>query len=146
MGDSRGNTIERKRRTGPAPSTLAASSTEAGMAIRPARKNAMLYPTCVHAVATTTSTMATQPWSSQLNSYAETNDSQYGNTPYDGWNMKRKMMPAIGGAMPYGHRTAVRYADRPRRLWLARAATNRPAPTPSAVTPNAKTKLLTIEA
>jgi len=36
MGDTSGNTMATKRRMGPAPSTSAASITEAGMARRPA--------------------------------------------------------------------------------------------------------------
>ena len=36
-GDSSGNVIAKNSRNGPAPSTLAASSTEAGMACSPAR-------------------------------------------------------------------------------------------------------------
>ena len=36
-GDSSGNVIAKNLRNGPAPSTLAASSTEAGIAWRPAR-------------------------------------------------------------------------------------------------------------
>ena len=36
-GDSSGNVIAKNRRMGPAPSTLAASSTEPGMAWSPAR-------------------------------------------------------------------------------------------------------------
>ena len=39
---------------------------------------------CVHAVAVTTRAIATQPFSSQLNSYVVTNDKKYGSTPYVG--------------------------------------------------------------
>src|SRR3989441_13367334 len=61
--------------------------------------------------------MATHPLSSQMNSYAVTNESQYGSTPYEGWKMNRKMMPATGGAIPYGQRTAARYIASPRTVW-----------------------------
>ena len=62
----------------------------------------------VHAVAMITSVIASGPLRSQLNSYDVTNASQYGSTPYEGWKMKRKMIPAMGGAMPYGQSRAVR--------------------------------------
>src|SRR5439155_11945085 len=59
--------------------------------------------------------------------------------------MNRKMIPAIGGAIPYGHSTAVRYAASPRIFWVASAATRRPAPSPIAVTPNAKRNEFTVD-
>ena len=59
--------------------------------------------------------------------------------------MNRKMMPATGGAIPYGQRTAARYIASPRTFWVARAATNRPVPRARAVTPDANTKLFKID-
>ena len=42
VGDSSGNTIVQKRRTGPAPSIAAASISDFGIDCRPARKNRKL--------------------------------------------------------------------------------------------------------
>src|SRR4029450_4274434 len=83
-GDRSGNVIAKNRRMGPAPSTLAASSTEPGMGWGPAREKARLYPNCFQTPASTMSASATQPFKNQLNWYAVTNDRRYGRTPNDG--------------------------------------------------------------
>src|SRR2546422_7331203 len=53
--------------------------------------------------ATMMSAIATQPLRNQLNWYAVTNESSHGRIPYDGWKTNSQMMPAMAGAMPYGH-------------------------------------------
>ncbi len=57
--------------------------------------------------------------------------------------MKRKMMPATGGAIPYGHSSSVRYTERPRIFCVASAAITSAPATAIAVTLPAKTKELT---
>src|SRR6267142_3692810 len=95
--------------------------------------------------ATTMRAMATQPLRNQLNWYAVTNESSHGRIPYDGWNTNSQMMPAMAGAMPYGHSSSERYTPSPRILALASEASSSASASPTKVTTNEKTKLVTTE-
>ncbi len=64
VGDSSGKTIVTKRRTGPAPSIAAASSSDFGIDCSPARKNRKLYEICFHTAATMIRISASLPSSS----------------------------------------------------------------------------------
>src|SRR5215813_6423064 len=55
------------------------------------------------------------------------------------------MMPAMAGAIPYGHRRSERYSAKPRILAFASAASRSASAKPANVTANEKTKLVTSE-
>src|SRR5205085_5054522 len=95
--------------------------------------------------ATISKDIATQPLRNQLNWYAVTNDSSHGRIPYDGWNTKSQMMPAMAGAMPYGHSSSERYTASPRILALASEASSRARASPTNVTANENAKLVSAE-
>ena len=62
--------------------------------------------------------------------------------PYDGWKMKSQMMPAMAGAMPYGQSRSDRYTPSPRIFALASEARSSASASPTKVTKNEKTKLV----
>src|SRR5438094_10577054 len=95
--------------------------------------------------ATMMSAIATQPLRNQLNWYAVTNESSHGRIPYDGWKTNSQMMPAMAGAMPYGHKSSERYTASPRIVALAIEASSSDSASPAKVTTNEKTKLVIIE-
>src|SRR5690606_6807640 len=108
VGDSNGNTMVQKRRTGEAPSMAAASISERGMDCRPARKNRKLYEICFQTAAISTSVRAWLPFRRgfQLTprSYRAT-----ARMPTEGENRNSHSTPTTAGATAYGQISSVLY-------------------------------------
>src|SRR5450432_199507 len=101
VGESRGKTMVQKRRHGRAPSIAAASISDFGIELRPARKKRKLYEICFQIAASTISVIASFEFSRWFQGMPACL-SAYATTPMLGANMKSHSTPATAGATAYG--------------------------------------------
>src|SRR5687768_6750073 len=137
VGDSSGNTIVQKRRPGPAPSIAAASISDLGIDCRPARKNRKLYEIWFQTAATTTSVIASLPFSTGSQAMPSC-CSQCATIPSVGLNRNSHSTPATACATAYGQISSVLYTPEKRSARSANTASSSDTVIPTVATSTEK--------